>query len=102
MKTFLVTFNCRRIGAIGISYLVDFGPIVADDEKEAEELARWLAHETHEHLHLYRVLCLVKASPRDVGGWYDRGGRGYYGEFNPGMPHCSDLPAWVPAKRLGL
>jgi len=72
MRRFVVTFSCRTIGAIGISYPVDFGPIVADDPKEAEELGRWLAYNTHEHLHLFRIL------EEKNGGWYDKNGR-YHG-----------------------
>ena len=99
MKTFLVTFSCRRVGAIGVSYHVDFGPIVADDEKEAEELARWLAYETHEHLHLYHVLTLRRLTPDSRIGWYDRGNR-RFGDYTPQAPHCNDLPAWVPPRYL--
>lgn len=51
---FRVTFDCRPIGAIGLSSCHDW-VVEAVDRKEAEEKARDEACKTHWHNHLIQI-----------------------------------------------
>lgn len=47
----IVCFDCRQIGAIGV-FSNKTWDVEAPTREEAVELARTKAYETHEHLHL--------------------------------------------------